>query len=417
MTEVGTASLTVSPSDVVSRGDEVVLVARFWLVDALTGKAEAADPASVLFTVLAPDETTQTFDGLDPNVSNPSYGVYELLLEPQLPTGTYHANASASGGSGSSEGFDAQSPDAAWQVVESAVDVAAPPPRPTMGPCTQWISGADVAACARVDYGQNPGVFDTAAYDASMALYEISGRQFPGICERKVRPCRDSCGCWLNGPISYGMGPWFWTSVPWGFGGAWGWYSERGDRFGCSPMSKVRLAGYPVVQILSVTIDGVALPEFDPDTGARNWRLDKWRYLIRMDVPGVDGGPATPRFWPGCQNMSLDDTEPGTFSIGYRWGTDVPQLGRAAAVELANQFWLACGGQECQLPVGVTRAVRQGIEIDRGLLANFLDKTKPTGLVQLDTFLGAYSGGQRGGRKSALWSPDVQAFARRAGVP
>lgn len=416
MTEVGTASLTVSPADVVSRGDEVALTARFWEVDVLTGALTPVDPPSVAFTLLAPDETTTTFTDLSPNVTHAEEGVFVCVVPPQLPSGTYHANAVGYAGSSETGGFIAQTGDEAWQVIESGVDVPVLPPRPTMGPCTQWITGADVANCARADYGQSPHVFDTAAYNASMALYEISGRQFPGICERTVRPCRDDCGCWANGPISFGMGPWFWTTVPWGFGGAWAWYNERGDSFGCKPMSKVRLAGYPVVQILSVTIDGTELPEFDPDSGFRNWRLDKWRYLIRMDTPGVNGATATPNLWPSCQNMSLDDDQPGTFAVQYRWGTDVPQLGRDAAVEIANQLYLACGGQDCVLPAGVVRAVRQGIEIDRGLLANWLDPKKETGLVNLDVFLQAYCGGQRRGRKSALWSPDLQQFARRVGV-
>jgi len=397
------------------RGNANAIRQFFRRVDPLTDEATLYDPGSVVFTIVAPDdtETTYTF-GTDSNVTNPDVGVYLCALDPELPVGYYRWAADGLGGDDPT--YAAHFEDF-FPVIESSIEPADPPPAPVMGPCSQWISGQDVAACTRIDYGDDSAyVFDKVAYTASLALYEISQRQFPGLCERKVRPCRSDCGCWTNGPISFGMGPWFWTTVPWGFGGAWGWYNERGDKFGCSPMSRVRLAGYPVSQILEVLIGGEELPEFDPETGARNWRLDKWRYLIRMDAPGVDGGAATPRFWPSCQNMSLDDDQPGTFSVTYRWGTDVPQLGRDAAVELANQFFLACGGQECVLPTGVVRAVRQGIEVERGLLANFLDPSKPTGLVQLDTFLAAYCRGQRGGRKSALWSPDMQQFARRVGV-
>lgn len=398
------------------RGNANAIVQRFRTVDPLTEVEALVDPEVVVFTIVAPDGTETTFTfGSDPNVTNPEVGVYICELDPELPVGDYRWSAEGTSG-GSNPTYQARFED--WfPVLESSIEPADPPPMPVMGPCSQWISGADVAQCTRVDYGNDTAyVFDAVAYNASLALFEISQRQFPGLCERKVRPCRDDCGCWMNGPISFGMGPWFWTTVPWGFGGAWAWYNERGDRFGCSPMSRVRLAGYPVSQILEVLIGGEELPEFDPDSGARNWRLDKWRYLVRMDAPGVDGGAATPRFWPSCQNMSLDDDQPGTFSVTYRWGTDVPQLGRDAAVELANQFFLACGGQDCVLPTGVVRAVRQGIEVERGLLANFLDPTKPTGLVQLDSFLAAYCRGQRGGRKSALWSPDMQQFARRVGV-
>jgi hypothetical protein len=389
------------------RGTAINLtVDAFVVIDPITRIAVPTDPTTVTFTILAPDGTEATFTQADANVSNPSYGVYVCALDPQLPVGIYHYLVVGTGA------VEAQSEDV-FEIIESGVETPAPPPMPIMGPCSPWISGQDVANCARVDYSQDAYVFDTVAYNAGLALYEISGRQFPGICERKVRPCRNACSCWLGGPISYGMGPWFWTSVPWGFGGGAAWYNEQGDKFGCAPMSKWRLAGYPISSIVEVKIDGVVLPEFDATSGDRNWRLDKWRELVRMDQPGT---PEQPRLWPGCQNMSLDDDQPGTFSVKYKWGTEVPQLGRDAAVEVANQLYLACGGRECVLPAGVTKVIRQGIEIERGLLANWMDTSKQTGLVQTDLFLAAYCQGQRRGRRSAIWTPDVQAFGRRVGV-
>jgi hypothetical protein len=387
----------------VTYGNPVVL-------DATFAQEDQTPPDTVSFEVQAPDQTVTGFDGA-PQVTNPSGNYWECALGVPADVGEYRWRATGYAGSTVTETIYGT-----LFVIASAVDPDMPPPAPpgpTLGPCFTWITGDDVAACARVDYGSNPAVFDTVAYEASMALYEISGRQFPSVCERTVRPCRIDCDCWLTGPISYGMGPWFWTTVPWGFGGGWAWYNERGDRFGCAPMSKVNLAGYPVREILQVLIDGVELPEFDPDKGYRNWRLDKWRYLVRMDTPG---NPAQPNFFPACQQMSLDDDQPGTFSISYKWGIDPPPLGRGAAVEIANQLYLACGGRDCVLPVGATRVVRQGIEVDRGLLANWLDTSKGVGLVQTDLFLQAYCGGQRRGRRSAIWSPDLQTMARRVGT-
>lgn len=402
-----TAICYIAPAPTVERGSNLDVVGRFWHVDPVTGVSTAVDPTTVTFTIGSPTGGEQTFTNASPQVTHPMTGVYVLALGPQLPVGIYRANV-AGGGS-----VVAQAPDEAFEVIDSALNSSVPPPQPVIGPCANWISGEDVAACAKVAYGSNPSVFDTVAFEAGNALYEISDRRFPGLCQRKVRPCRDDCSCWLTGPVSYGMGPWFWTSVPWGFGGGWAWYNERGDKFGCQPMSKVRLAGYPVSKIVEVKVDGTVMPEFDPVSGARNWRLDKWRYLVRMDAPGT---PSQPRFWPSCQSMSLDDDQPGTFAITYVWGTDVPQLGRDAAVEVANQLWIACGGKECQLPAGVTRLQRQGVTVERGLLANWMDETKGTGLVHLDLFLNAYAHGKKAGRKPALWSPDIQAFGRRVGV-
>jgi hypothetical protein len=282
-------------------------------------------------------------------------------------------------------------------------------PGPVLGPCSTWITGDDVAAvCSQAAVGTDASLLDTVAVEASMALYEISGRQFPGLCSRTVRPSRDPCSCW--GPSSLGVGPWFWSTNPYGLGGLWGWWSESGDQRGCNPLSIVRLAGYPVREIVEVKIDGAVLPAVDAD-GNPNYRLDDWRHLVRMGDPGP---PYRQRFWPGCQNLDLDDTEAGTFSVSYLWGVDPPQLGRDAAAELACQLWAAANGQPCKVPAGTTKMVRSGVTIERGLLANWFDPTKSTGLVHLDLFLKAYWR-TRAGRRSAIWSPDVQEFAQKVG--
>ncbi|MFL5309679.1 MAG: hypothetical protein ACJ79H_04405 [Myxococcales bacterium] len=247
--------------------------------------------------------------------------------------------------------------------------------------------------------GPDP-LLDVMALEASMALFEISGRQFTGLCGPvTVRPCRGSCGCWG----SAAAGPWYWSSAPYGFGWAWGWRNECGDRCGCEPMSRVKLAGYPVREIVEVKIDGVVV---DP----ASYRLDRWRYLTRMDDPGP---PVVRRHWPSCQNMSLEDDQPGTFSVSYRYGVDPPQLGRDAAAELGCQLYLQCADSDsCLLPEGTTKVDREGITIERGLLANWFDPTKPTGLPRLDTFLKAYWA-TRGRRRPMTFSPDVPPFPLR----
>lgn len=384
------------------RGNAINLQASFALPN-----GTLADPTTITFQVLNSDGVTigPYVYGTNPNVSKIGVGVYVCMLDPLLPVGIYHYEAIGTGV------VEAESEND-FEVSESAIDTPDPPDQAVLGPCYPWIDGCDVAACARVDYGMAPWVFDAVAAEASKALYEISSRIFPGVCTRTARPCSMNCGCW-GGPASLGFSPFWWTGAPWGAGfGGWWWYNEGGDTFGCSPMSKVRLAGYPVARVTQVLIGGEELLEFDPDTGARNWRLDKRRFLVRMDAPG---SPSQPRFWPGCQDMSLDSDQPGTFEITYEWGADAPPIAKGAAVELANQLYLACGGLNCVLPAGVTKVTRQGIEIERGLLANWADPKKPTGLIQLDTFLMAYCNGQRGGRRSAIWSPDIQEFARHVG--
>jgi hypothetical protein len=379
-------------------------------LDALFGQEGEPSPTEVVFQLEQPDSSVVTFtSGVDAAVTNPAADYWECALGVPALIGEYRWRATGYQGSSVTETIYGT-----VFVIASAVNPPdSVPDGPMLGGCAVWITGEDVANCVRFNYGSNPAVFDTVASEASMALYEISGRQFPGLCQRKVRPCRQACGCWLTGPPSYGWGPWYWQTAPWGGGGGWAWYNETGDTLGCAPMSTVRLAGYPVRKITEVLQGGVPLLEFDPDTGARNWRLDKWRFLVRMDSPG---NPSEPNYWASCQDMSLDDDQPGTFSISYQWGIDPPQLGRAAATEIANQLWLACNGQDCLLPAGATRVVRSGIEVDRGLLASWSDPTKPTGLVSTDLFIQAYAGGQRRGRKGSVFTPDIQAYARAVGT-
>ena len=268
-------------------------------------------------------------------------------------------------------------------------------PSPVLGPCSAWIGGDDVASCC--DAASNPALYDDVALEASMLLYELSGRLFSGLCETTVRPCRDTCRCGWAGSS------WYWGLAPFVGGSSWGWGNECGDRCGCGYTPRIKLAGYPVREITEVLIDGEIV---DPST----YRLDNWRWLTRMSDPGP---PVVQRFWPQCQNMTLDDTEPGTWSVTYRYGVDPPPAAIPAAATLACLLYSSCAGEDCGLPAGAVRVVRQGIEIDRTLLLNFLDPSKPSGFPQIDTFLAAYSRGIR--RRPSVYSPDVQNFPRPVG--
>ncbi len=282
---------------------------------------------------------------------------------------------------------------------------------PTLGPCSAWTSGSDVAACCGIQDCDPPSLLDTVALEASMALYELSGRRFTGGCEQTVRPCSQSCSCW--GQQSAGLGPWYWMyGVPWGTGGSgWGWQNDCGDSCGCSRTSRIPLV-YPTTSINAIKIGGDLLLPFD-ENGNPNYRLDNWRWLTRMDDPGP---PLVKREWPGCQNLSLDDTEPGTFSVSYTWGVAPPQLGIDAAAELACELFRACSSQNCALPANAVRIQRQGVTVERNIVLAFLaDPTKTSGLLHLDLFLSSY--GIKGrGRVPALWSPDLQQMPRRVGT-
>lgn len=172
---------------------------------------------------------------------------------------------------------------------------------------------------------------------------------------------------------------------------------------GCSPLSTVPLA-YPTTGITEVLIGGVIV---DP----AKYRVDEWRELVR-----VDGA-----WWPSCQNLAADETEEGSFVVTYTHGVAPPPAGMLAAAQLACELWKACARVgDCKLPAGVTKVTRQGITIERGLLASWFRDLRTsrgwnTGLALVDAFLTAYNPNSLR-RAPAVWSPDVAMMPRRAGT-
>lgn len=244
------------------------------------------------------------------------------------------------------------------------------PEQPQPGPCTPWITGADVAATCDALEASDVAAYDTAAEEASSVLYELSARQFGGECgPLTVRPCRSACAC-----------------LP--------------DPCGCCTLSRVLLSGYPVREITEVKIDGAVID-------ATEYRLDGRRYLTRLaDADGFR------QVWPGCQRLDLDDTEDRTFSITYTYGQEPPQLGIDAAAQLACQLapLIAGSSGDCDLPDGVVTVTRQGVTFNMEQFVNEGIQFLP--LVSL--FLTVYNP-SRLRRRSAVSSPDLLPYARTVG--
>jgi hypothetical protein len=386
--------------DTFQRGTPITLIERFWTIDALTEAKVPANPSTVTFILLAPDGTEQTFAWPDdPAVTNPAVGVFVCAISvPPLPPGEYRYRVEGAG-------TVVAVREGTFTVVESGVLEPVDSTVAQPGPCSSWINGDDVAEFdPSLGVGSDTWKLDDVAYGASSLMYELSGRQFPGVCQRTVRPCRSGCSCW--GGYAIGGSPFFWTTTD--IGGAWwGWRNEGGEQCGCGTESYVRLAGYPVREILEVKIDGTAL---DPS----EYRLDQRRFLIR--TADLTTSPPTDRFWPLCQDLSLPDTEPGTYSVTYTWGADVPLAGRWAAAQLAAELWRAfpANAGDCKLPAKVTRVVRQGITMERLVPTADLLRNGQTGLPLVDSFI-ALVNPTKARRRSAVWSPDLQPFARRVG--
>lgn len=398
------------------RGNAINIVQRFFTVDPLTEATTLADPTTVTFDVRDPDGVVTSYVyGVNGNVTKSATGIYLCALAPPLPPGDY---GWAAIGTGAVEATG----EGVFTVLPSGV---LPPVFPTVadyGPCSGWVDGAYVADFdTSLGVGSSTYLLDPVAEVASQLLYELSARQFAGNCQRTVRPCRQTCACFAFSP-SLGLGPWAWTSGLVSGIGAYSWRNECGDSCGCGSESYVRLAGYPVQQILQVKIDGVVIsptqgppPDGNP-AHVGGYRLDGRRNLIRLADLTTNPNVPVDVSWPVCQDLSLPDTEPATFSVTYEWGQSPPEAGRMAAAQLAVELWKSQpqNGGVCRLPNRVSRVTRGGVTMDRVVPLAELLRAGATGLTFVDAFI-ALTNPQGAKRRSAVYSPDLQPFSRKVG--
>jgi hypothetical protein len=265
----------------------------------------------------------------------------------------------------------------------------------TYGPCEVWspLWNCDVAC-------ESPVVTAEAAAAATEVVWALSGRQF-GTCEVTLRPCRRDCATfpWPNSGLASSWSEWpgnGWLSVAL-VGGAWFNVVCGRCTQGCScvAVSEILLPA-PVYRIVEVRVDGTPLV-----TGA--YRLDDARRLVRTD--GDE--------WPRCNDLNLDDTEEGTWSVTAEFGREVPTLGRLAVGELACQLVRARNGEDCQLPVNVTQLVRQGVTIQMPDALELL-REGVTGLYLVNLFIQTYNP-RRLARRAGVYAVDG-ALARRTGT-
>lgn len=276
-------------------------------------------------------------------------------------------------------------------ATEEILVIAGPAPSGGGGPCSDWITGEDVAACCSVETSSG-ALFDQAATAASALLFELSGRQFSGFCgPRTVRPPCDSCYCGYQIlSRGYVIGPW-----------NYGYPLMLCDQclISCSP-SRVKLAGYPVRAITEVKINGDVVSPTE-------YTIWNSRYLTRLDD----------QRWPVAQDLTLADTEESTFAITYTYGAEPPELGLMAAAQLGCELYAACGGGgECALPQGTVRVIQQGMVVEKLAFTSwaFRGNEWRTGLPLVDAFLSAYNpAGIK--RRPTFWSPGKTQYAQEMG--
>jgi hypothetical protein len=235
------------------------------------------------------------------------------------------------------------------------------------GPCEVWPVLWPCPMSAEV-----MAVTGVALQAATDLLWVRSGRRF-SLCTTTMRPCRADC----EDDLYRYDGWWAWPTYPRPrfYQGVWtnvvcGLCSNGCS---CSRVSHVRLPT-PVSSITSVVIDGQSLP-------ASAYQLYDYRDLIRQD-----GGE-----FPRCNNLSVPNGSPGTWSVTAVYGEGVPTLGQIAVGELAFEIAraLACDNS-CQLPQPVQQLTRQGVSM------SFLDPNEVfasgrIGLRMTDLFLSTYN--------------------------
>lgn len=252
-----------------------------------------------------------------------------------------------------------------------------------------WV--LNTACCAEWD-ALEPAVQDTATEWAVGILDGLTGRRF-SQCPMTVRPCGPTCRGWsgyMTFPVGSpsAVGAWGAWMIPYVDGtGTWRNCACPGS-CSCEARHQVPLPT-PAAEIVSVTVDGVVLP----DTA---YRLDG-RMLVRLD-----GEP-----WPQCQDMELANDAVGAFAVEYRPGEPLPAAGSIAAGRLACEFAKACTGiGDCQLPGQLASLSRLGIQVENVDPAAFLEDGL-TGLPEVDTWIRSVNPGRLASRPT-VWSPDVK---------
>lgn len=242
-------------------------------------------------------------------------------------------------------------------------------------------------ACFDEDWeALDPTVKARAQALASTTLNRLTGYRVGG-CPLTVRPCKKGCaGAW---PSYYDRYAWsgslgsFW---PMNWSGVWINSCGCSTECSCTMLCTVTLPA-PVGAVYEVAVDGMILPDTD-------YRVDG----NSLVWTGTGDCP-----WPVCQDMSLPDTEPGTFSVTYLNSYPVDQLGAYACAVLAMEYARACAGDACRLPDGITAVVRQGVsfEITTGAFPGGL-----TGIKEVDSYLALWN--PEGIRQApSVWSPDL----------
>jgi hypothetical protein len=234
-----------------------------------------------------------------------------------------------------------------------------------------------------------------SAMAASSILYHLSGQQYTGACGPvTIRPVARPTDIDTRA-FGTRMFPTGYLST-WGSATAYGmaWNGAQAS-YGPKP-SEINLGVYPVTSIDQVKIDGVIIPETE-------FQLENYRTLVRMRV-NAETEPTQRWGWPTSAIMDLPDTEPGTFSVTYRFGVAPPPEGLIACRKLAEVMALPQFGDSTRYPQRLTSLTRQGITSAVPDVIDVLSKGS-LGIWEVDAFI-LSSNPNRNTRRPLVFSPD-----------
>lgn len=219
---------------------------------------------------------------------------------------------------------------------------------------------------------------------ASSALRGLTAYRVGG-CPVTVRPCapRGYIAAFVPFYGSYGSD---WMQPGINTSGHWVNSCGCSGGCGCSITGSITLPA-PIGEIVEIKVDGNIIPEAD------------YAIVNGNAVVWIGAGPSP---FPASQNLSLPDTEPGTFSITYLNAYPVDGIGAQAAALLAMEFAKACKPKgKCALPRGVTEVVRNGVSftIEAGMFPN-----GSTGIDIVDAFIEQWNPEHRK-MPTKVWTP------------
>lgn len=227
--------------------------------------------------------------------------------------------------------------------------------------CSKFATLDDVlsATCACTLNEEDHGdLIEEYLDEASDFLFVLSGGRVTGRCYRTVWPIKVCVG---------------------GVGDVAG-HSDRADWIRWDSIDSIPLAG-PATMIEEITIDGLAL---DPS----EYGLLDGNKLFRRTGE-----------WPTSNDITLDDSQVGTFTVSFWFGRAVEAITRRACVELVCQMVKGDMAGLNRLR-GIVSANVQGVSVQ-------LDDDEVTslGLPEVNRFMDRYA--PRGLGMLGVWTPEL----------